>query len=62
MRILIEAADQSQVEQLRDRLARHPEVASLVTTFVLKTWCERISGIHESAPQGYTITRDEVSA
>ena len=55
-RILIEAADQSIVEELRDRLARHPEVASLTTTMVLKTWCERISGIHETAPEGYVIT------
>ena len=57
MRILVEAADQLIVEDLRDRLARHPEVASLTTTFVLKTWCERISGIRERAPMGYVITR-----
>lgn len=57
MRILVEAADQSIIEDLRDRLARHPEVASLTTTMVLKTWCERISGIHETAPEGYVITR-----
>jgi Lrp/AsnC family leucine-responsive transcriptional regulator len=62
MRILIEAADQSIVEELRDRLARHPEVASLTTTMVLKTWCERISGIHETAPEGYRILRDGVPA
>lgn len=57
MRVLVEAADHSIIEELRDRLARHPEVASLTTTFVLKTWCERISGIHETAPEEYIITR-----
>lgn len=57
MRVLVEAADQSIIEDLRDRLARHPEVASLTTTMVLKTWCERISGIHETAPEEYVITR-----
>ncbi len=58
MRILLEAADQSIIEDLRDRLARHPEVTSLTTTMILKTWCERISGIHETAPEGYVITRE----
>ncbi len=57
MRVLVEAADQQTIEDLRDRLARHPEVASLTTTMVLKTWCERISGIHETAPEEYVITR-----
>ena len=57
MRVLVEAADHSIIEALRDRLARHPEVASLTTTMVLKTWCERISGIHETAPEEYIITR-----
>ncbi|QIE43458.1 Lrp/AsnC family transcriptional regulator [Meridianimarinicoccus aquatilis] len=57
MRILVEAADQNIIEDLRDRLARHPEVASLTTTMVLKTWCERISGIEERAPEEYLITR-----
>lgn len=59
MRVLVEAADQIIIENLRDRLARHPEVASLTTTMVLKTWCERISGIHETAPEGYVITRKQ---
>ncbi|MEM0948546.1 MAG: Lrp/AsnC family transcriptional regulator [Pseudomonadota bacterium] len=58
MRVLVECADQKILEDLRDRLARHPEVASLTTTMVLKTWCERISGIHETAPEGYVITRE----
>ena len=57
MRILIEAVDQTFIEELRDRLARHPEVASLTTTLVLKTWCERTSRIHETAPEEYVITR-----
>src|SRR6056297_2844125 len=57
MRILVEAADQSIIEDLRDRLARHPEVASLTTMMILKTWCERISGISETAPEDYVITR-----
>lgn len=58
MRVLVEAVDQSMIEDLRDRLARHPEVASLTTTMILKTWCERISGIYETAPEGYVITRE----
>ena len=58
MRVLVEAADQGIIEDLRDRLARHPEVASLTTTMILKTWCERISGFHETAPEGYVITRE----
>ena len=57
MRILLEAADHSIIEDLRDRLARHPEVASLTTTMILKTWCERISGIQETTPEEYVITR-----
>lgn len=57
MRVLVEAADHAIIEELRDRLARHPEVASLTTTMILKTWCERISGIHETAPEEYVITR-----
>lgn len=57
MRVLVEAADHGIVENLRDRLARHPEVASLTTTMVLKTWCERISGIEERTPEEYVITR-----
>ena len=31
---------------------------SLTTTMILKTWCERISGIRETAPEGYVITRN----
>lgn len=58
MRVLVEAVDQTMIEDLRDRLARHPEVASLTTTMILKTWCERISGIYETAPEGYVITRE----
>lgn len=57
MRVLVEAADQTIIEELRDRLARHPEVATLTTTMVLKTWCERISGIHETTPEEYVISR-----
>lgn len=57
MRVMVEAADQEILEDLRDRLARHPEVASLTTTMILKTWCERASGIRESAPEEYVITR-----
>ena len=57
MRVLVEAADQTMIENLRDRLARHPEVASLTTSMILKTWCERISGIHETAPEEFVITR-----
>ena len=60
MRVLVEAADQTILEDLRDRLARHPEVQSLTTTMVLKTWCERISGIQERAPEEFVITRKGV--
>lgn len=62
MKVLVEAADQRTIEELRNRLARHPEVATLVTTMILKTWCERISGIHEVAPEEYQITRKAVGA
>lgn len=62
MRVLVEAADQGIIEDLRDRLARHPEVASLTTTMILKTWCERISGIRETAPKGYVISRESEDA
>lgn len=60
MRVLVEAANQTILEDLRDRLARHPEVAALTTTVVLKTWCERISGIQERAPEDFVITRKGV--
>jgi len=55
MRILIEAANQAEIERLRDRLARHPDIAQLQTTFVLKTWAERISGVRERVPEKYKI-------
>ena len=58
MRILVEAADQILIESLRDRLARHPEVASLTTTMVLKTWCERISGVHETTAKYFSFNKE----
>lgn len=41
LRVLIVCGDQDRVEELRNRLARHPEVVSLTTTAILRTWCER---------------------
>lgn len=57
MRILIEAINQAKIEELRDRLARHPEIASLTTIMVLKTWCEKSSAIRESTPEDFVIVR-----
>lgn len=62
MRILIEAADQSIIEELREKLTRHPEVSSVKITMILKTWCERSSQIREMAPKEYLITRKELEA
>ncbi len=41
MFVLIEAANQNEMERRRDQLARHAEVAQLTTSMVLKTWAER---------------------
>lgn len=57
MKIMVEAPSQLEVERLRDRLARHPEVATLTTFMVLKTWTEKISGVREVAPEGYRIIK-----
>ncbi|MEM7775867.1 MAG: Lrp/AsnC family transcriptional regulator [Pseudomonadota bacterium] len=57
MRVMVEVANQKELDRLRDRLARHPEVGSLSTASILKTWCERVSGIHETVPEDYVITR-----
>jgi Lrp/AsnC family leucine-responsive transcriptional regulator len=43
MRILVEACSQTEIERLRDRVARHLEVSLLQTSMVLRTWTERIS-------------------
>ena len=38
MRILVEAATHRRIEELRERLGRHPNVANLTTSFVLRTF------------------------
>lgn len=38
MMMLIDCANNEEVERLRDKLARHPEVKTLTTTLVLKQW------------------------
>ena len=38
MRILVEAATHRRIDELRDRLGRHPNVGSLTTSFVLRTF------------------------
>jgi Lrp/AsnC family leucine-responsive transcriptional regulator len=38
MMILVDCANNEEVERLRDKLARHPEVKTLTTTLVLKQW------------------------
>lgn len=38
MRILAETADQPSIEELRDRLSRHPEVVGVTTSIILRTW------------------------
>lgn len=43
MRLLLEAPSLAAIEELRDRIARHPDVVSVTTFPILKTWCERIS-------------------
>lgn len=40
MRILVEAASHSRIDELRERLGRHPNVANLTTSFVLRTFEE----------------------
>jgi len=57
MQILVEAATQDEIERLRDKLAKHPEIQTLVTSLILKTWVERISGVKEMTPEGYEIIR-----
>ncbi|WP_330647172.1 Lrp/AsnC family transcriptional regulator [Thioclava sp. FTW29] len=41
MRILLEAANLSILEELRDRLSRHPEVLTVTTSVILKSWREK---------------------
>ncbi|MER5172441.1 Lrp/AsnC family transcriptional regulator [Thioclava sp. GXIMD2076] len=41
MRILLEAANLDVLEELRDRLSRHPEVIDVTTSIVLKSWREK---------------------
>lgn len=41
MMVLIDCPTHEEVERLRDRLARHPEVKTLTTTLILKEWCLR---------------------
>lgn len=43
MRVLAQAANQIAIEDMRNRLARHPDVVSITTSIILNTWCERIN-------------------
>jgi hypothetical protein len=43
MRILIEAASHGRINELRERLGRHPNVANLTTSFILRTFEENRS-------------------
>lgn len=43
MMILVDCPTNEEVERLRDKLARHPEVKTLTTTLILKEWCLRTS-------------------
>jgi DNA-binding Lrp family transcriptional regulator len=40
MRILVEAASHRRIDELRERLGRHPNVANLTTSFILRTFEE----------------------
>jgi Lrp/AsnC family transcriptional regulator, leucine-responsive regulatory protein len=41
MVVLISATSNSEIEHLRDRLARHPEVKTLTTLTILREWTDR---------------------
>ena len=43
MRILVEAASHGRIDELRERLGRHPNVANLTTSFILRTFEENRS-------------------
>jgi len=40
MRILVEAPSHARIEELRERLGRHPNVGNLTTSFILRTFEE----------------------
>jgi Lrp/AsnC family transcriptional regulator, leucine-responsive regulatory protein len=42
MRILVEAASHRRIDELRDRLGRHPNVGNLTTSFILRTFEDRL--------------------
>jgi len=41
MLVLISATSNQEVERLRDRLARHPEVKTLQTLSILREWTDK---------------------
>ena len=49
MVVLISAASNSEIERLRDKLARHPEVNRLQTLTVLRDWLRRSTSMHPKA-------------
>ena len=49
MVVLINAASNSEIERLRDTLARHPEVNRLQTLTVLRDWVTRSQSLHPKA-------------
>lgn len=60
MRILVAAISNSEVERLRDRLARHTDVERVHTVLVLKTWADRRSAdIALDAPEHLCATPQE---
>jgi len=62
MRILLEAANQTIIEELRDRLARHPDVISITTSMLLKTWCEQISGVEKRGGFGLSSGNGQIDS
>jgi len=50
MRIVVEAASHRRIDELRDRLGRHPNVGHLTTSFILRSFEDRGSTAPEEAP------------
>ncbi len=49
MVVLVSASSNGEIERLRDRLARHPEVNRLQTLTVLRDWPNRARSLHPKA-------------
>lgn len=50
MRILVEAPSHRRIGELRDRLGRHPSVGSLTTSFILRTFDDKLAVAPEHEP------------